>query len=88
MTSKELAQEVAATILACTDRVVGIGSKQYSFDDGTQKFESMDLPELFDMASEELEDIIAYAVMLRIRLQTLKDVIHARTPRNGQDAER
>ena len=75
MTSKELAHEVAATILACTDRVVGIGSKQYSFDDGSQKFENLDLPELYDMASEELEDIIAYAVMLRIRIQRLKELL-------------
>lgn len=74
MTSKELAREIATVVLATTDRVVGIGAEQYASRD-SQKFENMPLPDLYDMAMEELEDTVAYAVMLRIRLTRLKEAL-------------
>ena len=68
MTSEQLAEEVARQVERCTSRVLGVGRAQY--DDGRgQKFERITVNQLFDEMFEELDDVIVYAVMARIRLQ-------------------
>jgi hypothetical protein len=72
MTSEELSHEVAATIAACHDRIVGVGKAQY--DDGKQqRFEKMTPAEILSELQEEAEDLIVYAVMARIRVQNMID---------------
>lgn len=79
MTSAGLAREVISqgtevldTFQASARRVMGVGDQQYSQIDG-QKFENMPVDDLLAWANEELEDVIVYAVMLRIRLARLRD---------------
>lgn len=55
-------------------RITGVGAQQYS--NGTsQKFETMPIRELADMALEELEDLAVYAGMLHIRFQRIAAAI-------------
>jgi hypothetical protein len=74
VTSEELADEVEAFIVHAVTRVRGTGDEQYSQGD-TQKFEGMNLDELFLWAEEELVDTVNYAVMLAIRLRRLQQEI-------------
>ncbi|MEU4726483.1 hypothetical protein AB0G06_43385 [Nonomuraea dietziae] len=74
MTSEELAKEIASAVLAVQARILGVGKEQY--DEGSQqKFELMSLHELIDYAMEEVEDGIAYNVMLRYKLTLLKKAV-------------
>ena len=73
MTSHELSQEVAEAALAVMHRVETVGARQYEEATDKQRFEVMPLAALYQEGMEELEDIIAYAVMLRVRLQKLKE---------------
>lgn len=72
VTSEELASEVEAAISRTRGRVLGVGDQQYSQGD-TQKFETMEVDELFAWMQEELDDVIVYAVMLGIRLRRTRD---------------
>lgn len=67
MTSEELAQTVADTIRATTERIRGVGAAQYDDGSGTQKFETLPPAELAAWLIEEADDLIVYAIMLRIR---------------------
>lgn len=70
MTSEELANEVMAAVVAVQARILGVGKEQY--DEGSQqKFERMSLQEIAQYAKEEVEDGIAYNVMLRYKLNNL-----------------
>lgn len=72
MSSAELAAEVAEAITRATGRVVGVGQDQYDLGD-SQKFESMPLDALIEMALEELDDVIVYSVMTQIRFRRIWD---------------
>lgn len=76
MTSEDLAQTAAEYIAACVARIKGVGNDQYS-EGGHQKFESMELDDLFVYALEELQDFSNYAVFLAIRLERLRNAIFA-----------
>jgi hypothetical protein len=69
--STELADAVEELIRECRERVMGVGDQQYSEGD-QQKFEGMPLTELFEWAFEEIDDVVVYAAMIRIRLQRVK----------------
>jgi hypothetical protein len=76
MTPDELAAEVAETVALAQSRINGIGADQYhDAETGQQRFETMNLDDLFVFAEEELLDQINYAVMLRIRLRRLQGAI-------------
>lgn len=77
MSSDDLAQECAEYIAECVSRVKGVGNDQYN-EGGHQKFESMDLDELFQYALEELQDISNYAVFLAIRLRRIQKALDER----------
>lgn len=77
MSSDELAEVAAQYIAECVGRIKGVGKDQYS--SGThQKFETMDLDELFEYALEELQDISNYAVFLAIRLERIRHALNER----------
>ena len=67
MTSEQLADEVQQAIMACRHRVLGVGAHQYDDGSGTQKFETLPAAELASWLLEEADDLIVYAVMLRLR---------------------
>lgn len=72
--SEELAQEVMSAVVAVQARILGVGKEQY--DEGSQqKFESMSLQEIITYAMEEVEDGIAYNVMLRYKLTLLRKAV-------------
>ena len=73
MTSEELADVVADTIRATTARVLGVGAAQYDDGSGTQKFETLPPAELAEWLIEEADDLIVYAIMLRIRAARFAD---------------
>lgn len=73
MTSEELAETVAETIRATTARILGVGAAQYDDGSGTQKFETLPAAELAAWLIEEADDLIVYAIMLRIRAARFAD---------------
>ncbi len=73
MTSEELAETVANTIQATTARILGVGAAQYDDGSGTQKFETLAPSELAEWLIEEADDLIVYAIMLRIRATRFAD---------------
>ena len=76
MTSEELAETLQKFVESCVGRILGVGRQQYGQDPAKpQKFETMDLNELFEYAHEELQDTVVYAVMLDIRLHRLQKII-------------
>lgn len=84
MTAEELAHRVRAAADASAERVGGIGARQYGRG-GVQRFEVLELPDLVGEAREEAQDLIAYGVMLDVRLQALQQLV-ARTCKRHQDA--
>lgn len=76
MRSDELGNEVEDQIARLWTRIMGVGQEQYEGEDGVQKFETMSLEGLFEYAREELDDIIVYAVMLRIRLNRAEQAVN------------
>ena len=75
MNSDELAYDVQRAVAAVQHRILTVGADNYEHTASTQQFEHMPMHALFDMALEELEDLIAYAVMLRIRVNRLKEKV-------------
>lgn len=73
MTSLELAARVEEAVRATTDRVLGVGAEQYDDGSGVQKFERLPLEDLRRWALEEIDDLIVYMVMLRIRIERLEE---------------
>lgn len=76
MSSDDLAEEIAEFIAECTARIKGVGKDQYE-DGGHQKFEEMELDDLFEYAEEELRDIANYAAFLVIRLRRIRAALNA-----------
>lgn len=74
MSSEDLAQYVADAVVDAAGRIKGVGNQQYS-EGNYQKFEGMPLIDLFEMADEELLDLVNYAIMLRIRLIRLASAL-------------
>lgn len=77
MSSDELAQACAEEIAECVTRIKGVGNDQYS-EGGHQKFETLDLDELFEYSLEELQDIMNYTVFLTIRLRRIQKALNGR----------
>lgn len=71
MTSDQLADEVAQFVAECAARVRGVGKDQYE-GKGFQKFETMEMDELFEYLEEELRDVANYAAFLVIRLRRIR----------------
>jgi hypothetical protein len=71
MTSDDLVNFVDEQMDRLRTRIVGVGDDQYSGGD-TQKFEQIPIDELFEMSEEELDDIVVYTMMLKIRLARLR----------------
>lgn len=67
MSSQDLAESVVEYMKEATARIHGVGNDQYS-QPSHQKFEELDIHEMFNYADEELLDLMNYLVMLRIRL--------------------
>ncbi|MGN9782822.1 hypothetical protein ACTMTF_15420 [Nonomuraea sp. ZG12] len=63
-----------SAVVAVQSRILGVGKEQY--DEGSeQKFERMSLQEVIQYAREEVEDGIAYNVMLRYKLNLLEKAV-------------
>jgi hypothetical protein len=77
MKSDKLAEYVEDQIVRVYDRILGVGQEQYGQEED-QLFETMPLDKLFEFAREELDDIIVYAVMLKIRLDRMEAVLDDR----------
>ena len=75
MTSPELAAAVETAIAAASARVTGVGAEQYDDGSGVQKFERLPLGDLGTWALEEIDDLLVYLVMLRIRIARLADSV-------------
>jgi hypothetical protein len=75
MTSEELAAEVGLAIGRVQGRVLGVGRDQYDDGSGVQPFERKEPGEIIRWAIEEADDLIAYGVMLGIRLRALAAVV-------------
>lgn len=69
MTSEQLADQVEGIVRAVRSRILGPGAEQYDDGSGVQKFERLTLPELAAWLTEEADDLIVYAAMLRIRVE-------------------
>lgn len=76
MSSEDLAEFVDVFITDCKDRIKGAGNEQYS-EDGYQKFEIMDLDDLFEYIEEEIRDIPNYCAMLFIRMRRVREALKA-----------
>jgi hypothetical protein len=69
--SDDLANFTEELIHKSVSRIRGVGNQQYS-EGEYQKFEAMDIDDLFECVNEELFDIVNYAAMLFIRLERLR----------------
>jgi hypothetical protein len=76
MSSDDLAEFVGEFVTDCKDRIKGVGKQQYS-EDGYQKFEIMDLDDLFEYIEEEIRDIPNYCAMLFIRMRRVREALKA-----------
>jgi hypothetical protein len=80
MTSEELAAGIAHTISNVEKRIMGIGASQYEITPDKQKIEIMPIHEVFDMALEELDDLLAYIAVIRIRTSRLRSLMNDKWP--------
>lgn len=76
MSSDDLAEYVQKFISDCVSRIKGAGKEQYS-EDGYQRFEIMDLDDLFEYIEEEFRDIPNYLAMLFIRIRRIREALKA-----------
>jgi hypothetical protein len=76
MSSEDLAEYVGQFMADCASRIKGAGNEQYS-EDGYQRFEAMDLDDLFEYIEEEIRDIPNYCAMLFIRMRRLREALKA-----------
>lgn len=74
LSSDDLAHYAENFIANCSNRIKGVGNQQYS-EGGFQKFEAMDLGDLFRYIQEEIEDIPNYCTMLWIRMERLREAL-------------
>lgn len=70
MSSADLAEHVVEYMKEATERVTGVGNDQYTLK-SHQKFEELDIHEVFNYADEEILDLMNYLVMVRIRLMRI-----------------
>lgn len=71
MTSEELSAAVAHTIANVQKRITGVGKEQYDLG-SVQKIELVPIENVLDMAIEELDDLLAYIAIARIRTSRLR----------------
>ena len=72
MTSEELASVIAQTIESVKHRILNVGDQQYSFGD-KQKIETKTINEVLVDALEEVDDLLVYISVIRIRLDQLRN---------------
>lgn len=75
MTSEEYAAEVASIAAKVSWRIQGVGMLQYDDGSGVQRFEGRSLDAIVQDALEEIEDLVAYACQLHIRLRAIRDAV-------------
>jgi hypothetical protein len=75
MTSEEYAAEVATIVGRLSDRIMGPGMLQYDDGSGLQRFEKRPMEVIVQDALEEIEDLIAYACQLHIRVRQIRDSV-------------
>ena len=71
MTSEELAKAITHHLRSLENRIVNVGSKEYSLGK-TQKIEKKSVDKLFDEAIEELDDLVVYLSFTRLKIQKLR----------------
>jgi len=76
ISSEQLADYVKQFVAEAMQRVLGVGQEQYD-QGGHQRFETMDLDELFRWFEEEALDAVVYLAMISLRVararQALRD---------------
>lgn len=72
MTSEELAKVIAETIESVKARILNVGDQQYSLGN-KQKIEMKTLDEILVDSLEEVDDLLAYISIIRIRLNQLRN---------------
>jgi hypothetical protein len=79
MTSEELASVIGQTIESVKHRILNVGDQQYSFGD-KQKIETKTINEVFTDALEEVDDLLVYSSVIRIRLDQLRNGLDEHNP--------
>lgn len=72
MTSEELAKVIAETIESVKARILNVGDQQYSLGN-KQKIEMKTIDEILLDSLEEVDDLLAYISIIRIRLDQLRN---------------
>jgi hypothetical protein len=71
MTSEELAKAITHHLKSLENRIIKVGSKEYSLGK-TQKIETKTVDKLLDEAIEELDDLVVYLSFTRLKIQKLR----------------
>jgi hypothetical protein len=71
MTSEELAKAITHHLKSLENRIIKVGSKEYSLGK-TQKIETKTVGQLLDEAIEELDDLVVYLSFTRLKIQKLR----------------
>jgi hypothetical protein len=71
MTSEELARAITHHLSSLENRIINVGSKEYSLGK-TQKIETKSIDRLLDEAIEELDDLVVYLSFTRLKIQKLR----------------
>jgi hypothetical protein len=71
MTSEELAKAITHHLESLENRIINVGSKEYSLGK-TQKIETKTIDKLLDEAIEELDDLVVYLSFTRLKIQKLR----------------
>jgi hypothetical protein len=79
MTSEELASVIGQTIESVKHRILNVGDQQYSFGD-KQKIETKTIKEVLVDALEEVDDLLVYISVIRIRLDQLRNGLDEHNP--------
>jgi hypothetical protein len=76
MTSEELANGVTDCVLSLQERILGVGAREYDPQKTeTQPIETKGIEELILDALQEIDDMIVYAAVLRMRISNLSATI-------------
>ena len=71
MTSEELAASIIHHLKSLENRIINVGSKEYSLGK-KQKIETKSIDKLLDEAIEELDDLVVYLSFTRLKIQKLR----------------
>jgi hypothetical protein len=71
MTSEELADSIVHHLKSLENRIINVGSKEYSLGK-KQKIETKSIDKLLDEAIEELDDLVVYLSFTRLKIQKLR----------------